>query len=55
MDVIEKYNALNKSKNELSVLHVNLENSHKQTEAQLQTCEEKNIKLFEAGKEILNT
>jgi len=55
MDVIEKYNALNKSKNELSVLHVNLENSHKQTEVQLQTCEEKNIKLFEAGKEILNT
>jgi chromosome segregation ATPase len=55
IDVIEKYNALNKSKNELSVLHVNLENSHKQTEAQLQTCEEKNIKLFEAGKEILNT
>jgi chromosome segregation ATPase len=55
MDVIEKYNALNKSKNELSVLHVNLENSHKQTEAQLQTCEEKNIKLFEAGKEILST
>jgi hypothetical protein len=55
MEVIEKYNALNKSKNELSVLHVNLENSHKQTETQLQTCEEKNIKLFEAGKEILST
>lgn len=55
VDIIEKYNALNKSKNDLNVLHVNLENSHKQTEAQLQSCEDKNLKLFEAGKEILNT
>ncbi len=55
VDIIEKYNALNKSKNDLNVLYVNLENSQKQTEAQLQSCEDKNIKLFEAGKEILNT
>ena len=55
LEVIEKYNALNKSKNELSALHVDLENSHKQTESFLQSCESKNIKLFEAGKEVLNT
>ena len=55
VDIIEKYNALNKSKNDLNVLYVNLENSQKQTEAQLQSCEDKNIKLFEAGKEILHT
>jgi hypothetical protein len=54
LEVIEKYNMLNKSKNELSAIHVNLENSHKQTQAELQSCETKNIKLFEAGKEVLN-
>jgi chromosome segregation ATPase len=55
LEVIEKYNALNKSKNELSTAHLDLENSHKQTESFLQTCESKNIKLFEAGKEVLST
>ncbi len=53
LEVIEKYNALNKSKNELTVLHTNTENTLKQTETHLQSCESKNIKLFEAGKEIL--
>lgn len=55
LEVIEKYNALNKSKNELSALHVNLENTQKQTDTNLQGCEAKNIKLYEAGKEVLNT
>ena len=55
LEIIEKYNALNKSKNELSTAHVDLENSHKQTESFLQSCESKNIKLFEAGKEVLST
>lgn len=55
LEVIDKYNALNKAKNELGVLHVNLENTQKQTEANLQSCEGKNIKMYEAGKEVLNT
>ncbi len=55
LEVIDKYNALNKAKNELGVLHVNLESTQKQTEANLQSCEGKNIKLYEAGKEVLNT
>ena len=55
LEVIEKYNALNKSKNELAVLHTNVENILKQTETNLQSCESKNIKLFEAGKEVLST
>ncbi|WP_262963886.1 hypothetical protein [Methylobacter psychrophilus] len=55
LEVIEKYNVLNQVKNELSATHVNLQNSHKQTEAELQSCEGKNIKLFEAGKEVLNS
>ena len=55
LEVIDKYNALNKAKNELGVLHVNLENTQKQTDTNLQSCEAKNIKLYEAGKEVLNT
>lgn len=55
LEVIEKYNALNKAKNELSALHVNLENTQKQTETYLQSCEAKNVKMFEAAKEVLNS
>jgi septum formation topological specificity factor MinE len=55
LEVIEKYNVLNKAKNELSATHVNLENTQKQTDSNLQNCEGKNIKLFEAAKEVLNS
>jgi hypothetical protein len=55
LEVIEKYNVLNKAKTELNTMHANLENTQKQTESNLQSCEAKNIKLFEAGKEVLNT
>ncbi|MEY3760720.1 MAG: hypothetical protein RIR39_2211, partial [Pseudomonadota bacterium] len=55
LEVIEKYNALNKAKNELSATHVNLENTQKQTDSNLQNCEGKNIKMFEAAKEVLNS
>jgi septum formation topological specificity factor MinE len=55
LEVIEKYNVLNKAKNELSVIHVNLENTQKQTESNLQNCEGKNLKMFEAAKEVLGS
>jgi chromosome segregation ATPase len=55
LEVIEKYNVLNKAKTELNSLHANLENTQKQTESNLQSCEAKNLKLFEAGKEVLNS
>ena len=55
LEVIEKYNVLNKAKNELSATHVNLENTQKQTESNLQNCEGKNLKMFEAAKEVLNS
>ena len=55
LEVIEKYNALNQAKNELSATHVNLQNTQKQTETELQSCEGKNIKMFEAAKEVLNS
>ncbi len=55
LEVIDKYNALNKAKNELSATHDNLQNTQKQTETNLQSCEAKNIKMFEAAKEVLNS
>ena len=55
LEVIEKYNTLNKAKNELSATHINLENTQKQTDNNLQNCEGKNIKMFEAAKEVLNS
>jgi chromosome segregation ATPase len=55
LEVIEKYNVLNQANNELGATYANLQNSHKQTETELQSCETKNIKLFEAGKEVLNS
>ena len=55
LEVIEKYNALNKSKTELNTEHEKLKAAHMQTESYLQSCETKNVKLYEAAKEILNT
>jgi chromosome segregation ATPase len=54
LEVIEKYNALNQAKNELSATHANLQNTQKLTEGELQSCEGKNIKMFEASREVLN-
>jgi len=54
LEVIDKYNALNQDKNELSATHANLQNTQKQTETELQSCETKNIKMLEAAKEVLN-
>jgi hypothetical protein len=54
LEVIEKYNVLNKSKNELSAQHVNLQNIQKQTSSELKSCENKNLKMFEAAEDLLN-
>ncbi len=53
LEVIEKYNVLNKSKNELSAQHVNLQNIQKQTQSELHSCENKNLKMFEAAEDLL--
>ena len=55
LEVIEKYNGLNKAKTELNTEHEKLKSVHTQTESYLQSCETKNLKLYEAGKEILYT
>lgn len=53
LEVIEKYNVLNKSKNELSAQHGNLQNIQKQTQSELSSCETKNMKMFEAAEDLL--
>ncbi|GAB6142019.1 hypothetical protein JCM14076_27480 [Methylosoma difficile] len=52
-EVIEKYNALNKSKAELTAQHGNLSNKQQMTSSELKTCEAKNVKLYQVSKEII--
>jgi len=52
-EVIDKYNALNKSKNELNAEHAALQNTQKFTASELQQCESKNTKLYEGAKEVI--
>ncbi|MEQ1559862.1 MAG: hypothetical protein ABL933_13095 [Methyloglobulus sp.] len=53
-EVIDKYNALNKAKNELAAEHGNLKNTQQFTASELKGCESKNIKMAEGGREIIN-
>jgi len=52
-EVIEKYNALNKSKNELALEHAGLQNNQQFTAAELKACESKNVKMHEGAKEVI--
>ncbi|MGD0961552.1 MAG: hypothetical protein ABSB19_17220 [Methylomonas sp.] len=54
LEVIEKYKALSQSKNELSNDFAALNNKQQATEQQLTSCEEHNVKLYQAGKELLD-
>lgn len=53
-EVIEKYNALNKSKKELTDEHTTLQNNQQFTASELKACESKNIKMYEGAKEIIS-
>lgn len=52
-EVVDKYNALNKSKSELAAEFSNLQNTQQSTASQLKICEGKNLKMYEASKEII--
>jgi chromosome segregation ATPase len=52
-EVIDKYNALNQSKNELATEHSSLQNTQKFTASELKACEANNMKLYEASKEVI--
>jgi len=53
-EVIEKYNALNKSKNELVAEHSKLQNEHQFVSSELKACAHKNVKMFEGATEIID-
>ena len=53
LEVIDKYKALNQSKNELASELAALNNKQQTTEQKLTTCEQRNVKLYESGKELL--
>lgn len=53
-EVVDKYNALNKSKNDLSVAHTTLQSTQQVTASELKQCESKNLKMFEGAKEIID-
>ncbi len=52
-EVIDKYNALNQSKNELAAEHANLQNTQQFTASELKICEGKNVKMFEGAKQVI--
>jgi chromosome segregation ATPase len=52
-EVIDKYNALNKTRNELNNTYAMLQNDQKATTSALKNCETKNLKLYESTKDIL--
>ncbi len=55
LEIIEKYKQLNQDKNELSATHASLEDAQRHTKTELQNCEDKNMKLFEATQALLTS
>lgn len=53
LEVIEKYKALNQEKHALTAQKATLEDIQRQTKTELQSCEGKNLKMFEATKSLL--
>jgi chromosome segregation ATPase len=53
-EVIDKYNALNQAKNQLATEHSKLENTQQFTASELKRCEDKNIKMYEGAKQVIN-
>ncbi|MEQ1546715.1 hypothetical protein [Methyloglobulus sp.] len=52
-EVIDKYNALNQAKNQLTAEHGSLKTTQQFTATELKACESKNIKLYEGTKEVI--
>lgn len=53
-EVVDKYNALNKAKNELAAEHATLQNNQQFTASELKMCESKNIKMYQGAKDIID-
>lgn len=53
VEVVEKYKVLNQSKNQLSLEHVELQKLQEFTVSELDSCENKNIKMYQATRDML--
>lgn len=53
LEVVEKYKVLNQAKNQLSVEQAELQKLQEFTVSELDGCEDKNIKLYQATREML--
>ncbi len=53
-EVIDKYNALNKAKNDLAAEHAKLQNNQQFTASELKMCESKNIKMYQGAKDVID-
>lgn len=53
-EVVDKYNALNKAKNDLAVAYTALQNAQQATSSDLKACEAKNVKMFEGAKAVMD-
>lgn len=54
VEVAEKYKVLNQAKNQLSLEHAELQKQQEFAVSELDSCEDKNIKMYQATREILN-
>lgn len=52
-EVVDKYNALSRAKNELGIEHANLQKVQTTTAAELAACSAKNAKLYDAARNII--
>ena len=53
-EIIDKYNALNQSKDELAAELNKLKNTQQFTSAELQRCENNNVKMYEGAKKVID-
>ncbi|MBU2570558.1 MAG: hypothetical protein KJ725_11120 [Gammaproteobacteria bacterium] len=53
VEVVEKYKVLNQAKNQLSLEHAELQKLQEFTVSELDTCEDKNIKMYQATRGML--
>ncbi len=53
-EVVEKYNVLNKTKNDLAAEHTQLQNTLQMTTSELTMCENKNLKMYEGAKAVID-
>mgnify|MGYP006294006417 CR=1 FL=1 len=54
-EVIDKYNALNKAKNELATEHAGLQNTQQVTKNELNACETKNVNMYQGAQQVMKS